>query len=141
MQKNSINFFTEGLNFTLNKKTQYIKNIKQCIKSEDYKTGCISFIFCSDNYLLELNKKYLGKDYYTDVLSFDFSNKKEINADIYISIERIKDNATKRKISVEIEIKRIIIHGILHLMGYNDKKESERNQMKKKEEFYLSLWI
>ena len=111
---------------------------------EKAQIGCINFIFCSDNYLLTLNKKYLGKTYLTDVISFNQQQKTTatpplVFGDIYVSIERVKENKKKYKTIFAKELKRVMIHGSLHLIGYNDKSEKEKKLMVKKENFYINL--
>ena len=106
--------------------------------------GCairrINYIFCSDTYLLEVNKQYLNHDYYTDIITFDLSEDDTITSDIYISIDRVKDNAQTHEVSSENELLRVLAHGLLHLIGFNDKTEDEQLTMRKKEEASLSLW-
>ncbi|WP_259288509.1 rRNA maturation RNase YbeY [Candidatus Karelsulcia muelleri] len=97
----------------------------------------LNFIFCNDQYLININKKYLKKNYYTDVITFDNSEEKNIDGDIFISIKRIKYNSLNFKKSFYDELKRVIIHAVLHLLGYKDKKETEKYIMSKKEEIYL----
>jgi probable rRNA maturation factor len=100
----------------------------------------LNFVFCSDAYLLKLNKAYLGHDYYTDIITFDLSSKEdEISADVYISSDRVKDNARKLKIPQAEEYLRVIVHGALHLCGYRDKKVKDRQKMRKMEGKYLKM--
>jgi len=99
----------------------------------------LSFIFCSDDFLLKINNKYLNHDFYTDVISFDYSEQNLVSGDIYISIDRVKENSRKFGCTVKDELHRIIIHGILHLFGYSDKTPEQKAIMKDKEDFYLSL--
>ena len=100
----------------------------------------INFVFCSDKYLYELNIKYLEKDTYTDIITFDMTDNEDvIMGDIYISIERAKENARKYKQPCLKEIRRLMIHGVLHLIGYNDKDQNHKKLMTEKEDYYLSL--
>lgn len=100
----------------------------------------IEYIFCDDDYLLQLNKKYLSHQTLTDIITFNYNKQKEsIVAEIYISIERVKENAVNFKISFEEELHRVIIHGLLHCFGYNDKKNAEQKRMRRKEDEYLKL--
>ena len=101
----------------------------------------INYIFCSDDYLLEINRTHLKHDYYTDIITFDLSESEAIESDIYISIDRVQDNAKQFITEFEKELLRVIAHGLLHLIGYNDKTEEEQIIMRKKEEACLSLWI
>ena len=102
----------------------------------------LNYIFCSDNALLEINHEYLDHNFYTDVISFDLSSSpKEILADIYISVDRIKENAKRLKLSLKEELHRVMLHGLLHVCGYNDKTETQRKLIRKKEDFYLNLYF
>jgi rRNA maturation RNase YbeY len=98
----------------------------------------INIIFCSDDYLLEINKQYLQHDYYTDIITFDYKDNNLISSDIFISVDRLKDNAQTLQISFDSELKRIIIHGLLHLCGYEDDTTEKRSNMSLKEDYYLS---
>ena len=119
-------------------KKRKLKNwIKNTVKEEGFSIGEINIIFTSDDYLLEINQKFLSHDYYTDVITFDYSDNKKISGDIFISIDRVKENAEKYKEKFFDELNRVIIHGILHLLGYKDKTSNEKHLMRKKEDFYL----
>jgi probable rRNA maturation factor len=100
----------------------------------------LNYIFCSDAYLVDLNKKYLKHSTLTDILTFDYSDSTRINGEIYISIPRIKENAKIFKQSFDSELRRVLSHGLLHLLGYNDKTKSQKAEMRRKEEACLSLW-
>ena len=113
--------------------------IAKNISKENKKVGQLNFIFCSDSYLLEINKKYLNHDFFTDVISFDYTEENRISGDIYISLDRVKENAKEFGYSIKDELHRIIIHGLLHLLGYSDKTPDLKVIMKDKEDFYLSL--
>ena len=133
-----INFFTEDINYTLKGKTSLKKWIKETIESEGYVLNELNFILCSDEYLLRVNQDFLQHDYYTDVITFDNSEElKTILGDIFISIDRVKDNAKQNKATTHDELCRIIIHGTLHLLGYRDKTKKAKIEMTKKEDFYL----
>ena len=106
---------------------------------ETKSVGNLSFIFCSDEYLLKINKQYLTHNFYTDVISFDYTKENLVSGDIYISIDRVKENAKIFSSSIKDELHRIIIHGLLHLFGYSDKTTRLKAIMKDKEDFYLSL--
>lgn len=99
--------------------------------------GTLNYIFCNDAHLLQINREYLKHDTYTDIITFDYSEKKIISGDIFISIERVTENAEKFKQPFEIELQRVMVHGILHLIGYNDKSSQEKETMRAKEDFYL----
>ena len=134
----SINFYYEDVNKLPLEKIKLKNWITSTIKNEGMKPGDLSFIFCSDNYLLEINKEYLQHDYLTDIITFDYVENKIVSGDIFISIDRILDNAKEFGVMFEEELKRIIIHGVLHLLGYKDKEEIEKNEMTNMEDFYLS---
>lgn len=102
----------------------------------------LQYIFCSDDYLLKINKQYLNHDYYTDIITFDLSEPGQaINAEIYISVDRVRDNARSFGTSLKRELHRVIFHGALHLCGYRDKSSQEEKQMRKMEEQYLDLYF
>ena len=103
--------------------------------------GKISCIFCSDNYLIKLNDKYLHASYFTDVITFDYTENDLISGDIFISIDRVKENAKLFKQPVPSETLRVILHGVLHLCGYKDKTEEEMQQMREKEDYYLQKFF
>ncbi|MFC2120849.1 rRNA maturation RNase YbeY [Bacteroidota bacterium] len=124
-----------GLNFD---KIQ--KWISEVIIRENHIAGEINFIFSSDEYLVEINKEFLKKDYLTDVISFDYSEKNSVHGDIYISTERVKENAEKYNVSLENEFLRVIVHGVLHLLGFDDKEGTEKKIMKKMEDKYLEAY-
>ncbi len=131
------NYFFEDINeFSFNEKI--FNKIEFLISNENKIDGELSFIFCSDNYLLGINKNYLKHDFYTDVITFDYCENDIISGDIFISIERIKENAKTFNTTFENELYRVMIHGILHLVGYNDKTDKEQKQMREKENFYLN---
>lgn len=113
--------------------------IQKLIQSEQKKRGNISIIFCSDDYLLDMNKKFLNHDYFTDIITFDYVENLIISGDLFISIDRIKENSENFKIGFVKELYRVVFHGILHLIGYNDKLPHEKRQMREKENFYLEL--
>lgn len=111
------------------------------IKNEFFFEGDISYIFCSDDYLLNINKEYLKHDFFTDIITFDYSEEKIISGDIFISVDRVNENADKYKISLENEFLRVIVHGVLHLMGYDDKNLADKIEMTKKEDFYINRYF
>lgn len=134
-----INFFTEDTSYNLKGKTAIRKWITETIINEGYGLNELNFIFCSDEYLLRVNQDFLQHDYYTDVITFDNSEElKMILGDIFISIDRVKDNAKQNKVTTHDELCRIIIHGTLHLLGYRDKTKKAKLEMTAKEDFYLN---
>jgi probable rRNA maturation factor len=134
-----VRFFYENTRFKIKNPRKTVQWIKQSAKREKRLPGKINFIFCPDSYLLNLNETYLGHETLTDVITFNYSKGKLISGEIYISIERVKENSRKFSCEFEEELKRVMIHGILHLSGYNDKFPSDVIQMRKKEDAYLSL--
>ena len=136
-----VRFFQEDTDFAPGQKNPLKKWISSVIRREGAATGEINYVFCSDNYLLDINKKYLDHDYYTDIITFDQSEDNLIAGDIYISVDRVRENAANSTIPFKEELKRVMIHGILHLLGYDDKSEEEKKQMRKKEEACLSLYV
>ena len=127
----SFNYETE---FELNNEAIYSSWISKVIVSENKKEGEINYIFCNDEYLLKLNIEYLNHDTLTDIISFDYSVGNELNGDIFISIERVKENANDFEVSFEEELKRVLVHGILHYCGFKDKSPEDEAQMRSKEE-------
>jgi rRNA maturation RNase YbeY len=113
--------------------------IKTIAQQYDKKIGEIAYIFCSDEYILKINNEYLKHDYYTDIITFDYSNGKIISGDIFISLETVKSNAEKYNQVFETELHRVIIHGILHLCGQKDKTDEERAEMTRKENQALQI--
>jgi rRNA maturation RNase YbeY len=136
----NINFFPEGVKFDLKEKRKIRHWIIQAIENEKHKLGALNFIFTSDDILFELNQQYLGHTTLTDIITFDLSETRhKLEGDIYISIDRARENAGNFKEPLDREIKRLIIHGVLHLAGYKDKTKAEKAGMHSKEEYYLSL--
>ncbi|MCB9202472.1 MAG: rRNA maturation RNase YbeY [Flavobacteriales bacterium] len=111
--------------------------IDDAIREEGFKSKEITFILCDDEYLLDMNKKYLEHDYYTDVITFDYTANKEVSGDIFISVDRIKENAKNNNVSEKNELYRVMIHGVLHLCGYKDKTIKQKEEMTQKENYYL----
>lgn len=134
----SINFFIEEIDLQFNKQALIRQWIFHTIQKEEQQLGYLNFIFCSDSYLHKINIEYLDHDTYTDVITFPYSET-NIEGDIFISIDRIKENAKAFKVSFDKELNRVIIHGVLHLLGYSDKSPTEKEQMTLKENFYLRL--
>jgi len=125
--------FFSKTNFKISKKRPFKKWLSCIVKHENRKIGNINIVFCNDEQLLELNKKYLNHNTLTDIISFDYSEEKILHGDIYISIERVRYNAEKYYCTFEEELRRVMAHGIFHLCGYNDKKNIDKLLMKEKE--------
>ncbi|WP_373057230.1 rRNA maturation RNase YbeY [Zunongwangia sp. H14] len=134
-----INFYSEN-NFILEEEEEYEKWIKSLIVSEGKKTGEISYIFCDDAYLHKINQEYLNHDTYTDIISFDDSIGNIVQGDIFISTERVAENAMEYNVSFNEELRRVMAHGILHFCGYKDKTESETALMRQKEDEKIKLF-
>jgi len=128
-----IAFLTEDITFELKEKLKHKAWLKEAAKAEGFRIGELNYIFCSDAYLLDINQKYLGHDTLTDIVTFDNSeDPKMIEGDIFISIERVRENALKFD-TAESELKRVMVHGLLHLAGYKDKGKAHKELMTLKE--------
>lgn len=134
-----IQFFYENLPESVN--TDYTIWLKDIILSEGKKLGEINYIFCDDEYLLKVNQDYLQHDYYTDIITFDYVKGKTISGEIFVSLQRISDNASTLSKNYEEELRRVLAHGILHLCGYKDKTEEEEQLMRSTEDFYIAKYI
>ncbi len=134
-------FFFENKNFSFQNRNPLKAFIEYIFKTEGKKLGSLNYIFCSDNRLLEINQKFLRHDFYTDIITFDLSDSLAISAEVYISIDRVKQNAKNLGISFKSELHRIIFHGALHLCGYKDKSRREKEKIRKKEDYYLSRYF
>lgn len=133
-----IQFFYENLPETVN--TEYTKWLEEIVLSEEKKLGEINYIFCDDEYLLKINQDYLQHNYYTDIITFDSVKGKTISGEIFVSLQRISDNASTLSKNYEEELKRVLAHGILHLCGYKDKSIEEEQEMRNKEDFYIAKY-
>jgi probable rRNA maturation factor len=107
------------------------------VRNEGFSLGELAVVFCSDDELLDMNVKHLGHDYFTDIITFDYCEEEVLSGDLFISVDRVKDNAKSLGVGFETELDRVIIHGVLHLCGYDDKSDDEVVQMRIKEDFYL----
>jgi rRNA maturation RNase YbeY len=135
-----ISFSYQTEDFYLSDPGRLKKWLKQSIQAEGKLTGEIHFVLCSDSYLYKINNKYLKHNTLTDIITFPNSaNPSIISGDIFISIERVRENASTLHITIEDELSRVLIHGILHLIGYNDHSKAEKLQMRAKEDYYLHL--
>ena len=132
-----IKFFNEDTKFQLKERTRLKNWIDKVIQDEGLILGDINYIYTSDDYLLKINKEYLSHDYYTDIVTFNYCEEPTINGDIFISIDTIKNNSTRFDVSFVEELHRVMIHGILHLMGYDDQNYEEKAAMRQKENYYL----
>ncbi len=135
-----IQFCTEDITFSLQEKLKHKAWLNEVAKQEGKKILELSYVFCSDNYLLQINQEYLNHDTLTDIVTFDNSeNPKKIEGDVFISIDRVRENGEKLGTS-ETELKRIMVHGLLHLLGYKDKKKEDKAVMTEKENFYIKQY-
>jgi probable rRNA maturation factor len=136
----SIEFFSEEIPFKLSESVKIARWLKKISKAEKHSIKSLTYIFCSDELLRSMNKQYLNHSTYTDILSFDLSEGAEIHGEIYISIPRVLENAKIFNQPFDKELRRVIIHGLLHFMGFKDKTAVQKAQMRIKEEACLSLW-
>ncbi|AQX11833.1 rRNA maturation RNase YbeY [Elizabethkingia meningoseptica] len=134
-----INYFYENVS-PISDEDKRAKWLEDLILDEGKKPGDINYILCDDEYLLEINKQYLDHDYYTDIITFDYCKGKIISGDIFLSLQRVLDNASMLETKQEEELNRVLAHGILHLCGYKDKTEEEQKLMRSKEDFYIGKY-
>lgn len=136
-----INFFYEEIDFKLSDENKYIFWIIELLKTQNAALSGINYIFCSDDFLLKINKEYLDHDFYTDIISFPYSEFPDpLQGDIFISIDRVMDNAISNGVPSENELLRVMAHGILHFLGYKDKSEKDQHLMRAKEEEMMYLF-
>ncbi|MDC1105697.1 rRNA maturation RNase YbeY [Prolixibacteraceae bacterium] len=136
----AIEFFAEDIDFPLYKEDFLETFIARLIISKDKEVGEISYIFCSDEYLLKINIDYLQHDYYTDIITFDYVEDNLISGDVFLSIDRVEDNAQVLSVDFESEFARVLSHGILHLIGFKDKTDEEAAEMRKEEDKAIALF-
>ncbi len=134
-----ISYFTEDIKFSFKEKRLTSRWLKLVAESEIRRLGDISIIFCSDNYILDVNIKYLQHDYYTDIITFDYCEGDRLSGDLFISIDSVRENAAFYGTEFADELNRVIVHGLLHLIGYDDHTEVDIKTMRAKENYYLSL--
>jgi len=135
----NIFFASDDASFHWQDERLVINWLNQIVKAENTEITSLSYVFCSDPKLLDINKQYLNHDYFTDVITFDLSDTSEIEGEIYISLDRISAHAEEYAISFEEELCRVVAHGLLHLLGYNDNTEEQKQEMRDKESVCLSL--
>ena len=134
-----IRYYREDTKFDLNGKLQNNRWLKEVAEKEGRKIGNINIIFCSDPYLLDVNKKYLGHDYYTDIITFDYCEKDILSGDLFISVDCVRDNASFYGTEFSNELNRVMVHGVLHLIGYDDHTDEDIAVMRSKENTYLEI--
>lgn len=136
----AISFSTQDVEFTLDNEQKVKKWITTIVNAHSMTVGVISYLFCSDEVELEANRTFLNHDTYTDIITFDYVEGSVVSGDIMISVDRVRENASIFNVPFENELNRVIIHGILHLLGQKDKSEEDAAQMRKREEDALQLW-
>ena len=137
----AVAFYCADVSYKLPKRTALKKFIADTYRLATGKRLVLTYIFCSDEYLLDLNRRHLGHDYYTDIITFDLSRiPSTTSAEIYISIDRIRDNATKLNIDIQDEMLRVLLHGVLHLVGYHDHNKKQKELMRKMEEEWMMAY-
>ena len=134
-----ISYYFEDTDFVFRKKTLNNKWLKLVAESEIRRIGDISKIFCSDNYILDVNQQYLQHDYFTDIITFDYCEGVILSGDLFISVDSVRENAVEYGTEFDEELNRVIVHGVLHLIGYDDHCDEDIQVMRSKENYYLSL--
>jgi rRNA maturation RNase YbeY len=134
-----ISYFNEDIAFRFKGKILNNRWLRMVAGSEVKRVGDISIIFCSDNYILDVNMRYLQHDYFTDIITFDYCEGNVLSGDLFISIDSVRENAIFYGAEFEDELNRVIVHGLLHLIGYDDHTDEEKRIMREKEDYYLSL--
>ncbi len=134
-----IRYFCEDIRFTYKNKLANNRWLKMVAGSEIRKIGDINVIFCSDNYILDVNMKYLQHDYFTDIITFDYCEGKVLSGDLFISVDSVRENSIEFGTDFEEELHRVIVHGVLHLIGYDDHTEEDKKLMRQKENYYLQM--
>ncbi len=135
-----VTYFFEDTDFKLKNKTKIKKWLKLVAESEVFSLGALSVIFCSDNYILDINQRFLQHDYFTDIITFDYSEGEKISGDLFISVDSVRENSIEYETEFEEELHRVIVHGVLHLIGYDDHTDEDIRTMRSKENYYLSLY-
>ena len=138
---NSISFHNESVNNKTPSKRLLKAWIKEFVSNHGKKVGELAFVFCSDEKILEINQNFLQHDYYTDIITFDYSEGEVISGDIFISVERVLENAASHQVDYNTELLRVISHGVLHLIGFQDKEEKKKVEMTRNEDLCMSLFF
>lgn len=134
-------FFTEEIDFHLQNEKKIKDWLNEVLVSRNFRVGDLNYIFVSEEKILKLNKEYLSHDYYTDIITFNYNDENLISGDIFISVETVESNSIKFSTTLEHEMNRVIVHGALHLIGYNDKTNEEKQKMRSEEDICLSLIV
>ena len=132
-----VHFHNEEVSFSFNNKREVSLWLKSVVSSFQKELGVINVIFCNDQYLLKVNQNYLNHDYFTDIITFNYNENNLISGDLFISIDRVKENAINQKMEFNVEIHRVIVHGVLHLCGLNDQSKQEKEIMRGRENLFL----
>ncbi len=135
----AINFHYEG-DFELDQEKEYAHWLNRVLLSEGRRTSELDYVFCDDEYLAEINLKYLGHDTYTDIVTFDYSDTGTLKGDVFISTDRVRENAKLFEVTFEDELMRVMVHGVLHLLGYNDKTDEDRGKMRVRENEKIQMF-
>lgn len=135
----SIKIFYDNTSYRIRSWKKVVKILNEVIEKEEKFSGDLSFIITNDDYLRKLNVQFLEHDYFTDVITFNYNTKNLVNGEVYISLETVRQNALNYNVSLNNEIKRVVIHGVLHLIGFDDKSENQRTEMRKKEDLWLDI--
>ncbi|MBK9735136.1 MAG: rRNA maturation RNase YbeY [Saprospiraceae bacterium] len=137
-----ISFYAENVAHPFAKSEKnYINWLEKVVREENKSIASLCFVFCSDDQLLDINLKYLQHDYYTDIITFPYKEGLVIEGDMYISLDRVKENALEFGVSFENELRRVMVHGVLHLMGYGDKTKDEISIIRSKEDYYIDAFV
>ena len=134
-----VSYYTEDTRFSFKEKRLTSRWLKFVAESEAKRLGAVSIIFCSDNYILDININYLKHDYYTDIITFDYCEGNRLSGDLFISVDSVRENAAYYDVEFHVELRRVIVHGLLHLMGYDDHSDEDITQMRAKENACLLL--
>ena len=138
---NSISFHNEGVGTKTPSKRLLKAWIKEFVSNHDKKVGELAFVFCSDEKILEVNQNFLQHDYYTDIITFDYCEGEIVSGDIFISVERVTENATSHNVEYNEELLRVLAHGVLHLIGFQDKSPQKKKEMTQNEDLCISLFL
>lgn len=133
-----VSYFFEDTNFKFNRRRLTSQWLKFTAESEIKRIGQVNIIFCSDNYILDINQKYLQHDYFTDIITFDYCEGKTLSGDLFISVDTVRENSIFYGTEFDDELNRVIVHGLLHLIGYDDHSEEDQKTMRSKEDYYLA---
>lgn len=141
LPEKDIHFFAESIEFSLKNEEKFTNWLKAIAQKSDYTVEGLNYIFCNDAYLHQINVEYLNHDTYTDIITFDNSEERQIiEGDIFISIERVRENAAFFNVPFQTELNRVMAHGLLHLLGYGDKTDTEKQEMRAQEDIAITLW-